>query len=137
MFATHFHELIEKIENTKLALNLHVGVVINDNQDPVFLYKIKKGGMPRSFGIDVAKLAGLPKEVIDESQELMNKKNDTNPQISLFDSYKYSEERTSKNLSDENKSHKIIIDKLENLNIDELSPISALLKLKEMKDELN
>ena len=136
LFATHYHELISTIKEIKKAKNFHVGVHIDQNQNPVFLYKIKEGGMPKSFGIEVAKLAGLPEEVIIESQKLLNKnkKNQFN-QSSLFDVYE-PEKKVAIEIQ-RPKGELKAINKLKEIDINNLSPIQALLELEKLKSKLN
>jgi DNA mismatch repair protein MutS len=72
LFSTHYHELTDlenKLDNLK---NIHVSAV-EDNGNITFLHKIKNGSIDKSYGIHVAQMAGLPKSVIDKSQELMKK----------------------------------------------------------------
>ncbi|MDR1480211.1 MAG: DNA mismatch repair protein MutS [Planctomycetaceae bacterium] len=70
LFATHYHELTELAESLELVRNLNVAV--NElNDDVVFLHKIIQGAADKSYGIHVAKLAGLPKDVINRSREIL------------------------------------------------------------------
>lgn len=72
LFATHYHELIDLADQLPRASNFHVSVTQNES-GIVFLRQIKKGGISDSFGIDVAKLAGIPKTVIANAQEVMER----------------------------------------------------------------
>ncbi len=63
LFATHYHELITLAEKLPCAANYSVAVTENEDEGVVFLYKIIKGGVDRSYGIEVAKLAGLPPKI--------------------------------------------------------------------------
>jgi len=72
LFATHFHELIDLAEDLDKAENWHVSVTQND-QGIVFLRKILPGGISDSFGIEVAKLAGVPNKVIEKSHEILRR----------------------------------------------------------------
>ncbi|UQS85189.1 DNA mismatch repair protein MutS [Apilactobacillus apisilvae] len=81
LFSTHYHELTE-LENTlKNLTNVHVGAV-EKNGELVFLHKVKKGAADKSYGIHVAKLAGLPNNLLtranDILQHLENSQNDNN-----------------------------------------------------------
>ncbi|MDR1486213.1 MAG: DNA mismatch repair protein MutS [Planctomycetaceae bacterium] len=70
-FATHYHELTELAESFDLVHNLNVAV--NElNDDVVFLHKIIQGAADKSYGIHVAKLAGIPKDVICRSREILS-----------------------------------------------------------------
>ncbi|EUD68179.1 DNA mismatch repair protein MSH6 [Plasmodium inui San Antonio 1] len=70
IFSTHYHLLVEEVKhNTKIS-NYHMSLSIDDHQEKIiFLYKFIKGVCPKSFGIHIAKLAGLPKEIIDLAHE--------------------------------------------------------------------
>jgi len=70
LFATHFHELTELADRLPRAVNLRV-TVHEWKDDVVFLRKVVEGAADRSFGIQVAKLAGLPKAVTDRAREIL------------------------------------------------------------------
>lgn len=141
LFATHYHELIATTNQTPKAKNVHVGIHMDSNQNPVFLYKIKDGGMPKSFGIEVAKLAGIPIEVIIESQKLLekNRKSNQNNQGSLFDLNQDSKsEINQENISLERPKGELkIIDQLTKIEINSLTPIQALIELENLKKNLS
>ncbi|MFA5829038.1 MAG: DNA mismatch repair protein MutS [Candidatus Gracilibacteria bacterium] len=71
LFATHYHELIALAEKLPHAENYCVAVKENEEDGVVFLYKIVKGGVDRSYGIEVAKLAGLPAEVVGKARQIL------------------------------------------------------------------
>lgn len=93
LFATHYHELIELADKLTFAKNLSVAVKENEKDGVIFLYKIIEGGIDKSYGIEVAKLAGLPVDVISRArgvlQELETKhipKRRVSPnQVDMFD----------------------------------------------------
>ena len=129
LFATHYHELISLAEKLKDAFNLNVQVK-EYNDEIIFMRKVVEGGADKSYGIQVAEMAGLPNDVIVRSKILLreflkdevkfqkplnNKKN----QLSLFDI--------------ENK----ILNELKDVNLDKISPIEALNKLNELKNKYN
>lgn len=72
LFATHYHELIAVAERLPRAKNYCVAVEENSGAGVVFLHKIIEGGIDKSYGIEVAKLAGLPTEVIAKAQHILN-----------------------------------------------------------------
>ena len=133
LFATHYHDLNEMESIFKGIKNFNVSVK-ETKDDVVFLRKLVKGGSNHSFGIHVAKMAGMPKLVLDSAKnklkvmertkpsELKGKKNDDNFQLSFFDI----------------KDHKMqeIRKIIEDLDIDNLSPVEALLKLNQIKKEI-
>lgn len=71
LFSTHYHELTELEERMERLKNVHVGAV-EDKQELVFLHKIEKGPADKSYGVQVAKLAGLPDQVIQEADSILN-----------------------------------------------------------------
>ena len=69
LFSTHYHELTSLVDSIGVVQNVHV--VVQEKDDSVtFLYKIKKGAADRSYGINVARLAGLPEAVLDRARGL-------------------------------------------------------------------
>jgi DNA mismatch repair protein MutS len=72
LFATHYHELIPLADNLPRAANYAVMVRENAEEGVVFLFKIAPGGIDRSYGIEVAKLAGLPVETIDRARHILS-----------------------------------------------------------------
>ena len=84
LFSTHYHEITKIEEELKVLKNVHVSV--SDNQDEItFLYKISDGAMGKSYGINVAKLAALPNELINRANEILlsleNNKVNTNTDV--------------------------------------------------------
>jgi DNA mismatch repair protein MutS len=71
LFASHYHELIKLAEELPRAFNLSVKVKENAEEGVVFLYKIGQGGVDRSYGIEVARLAGLPGEVVARAKDIL------------------------------------------------------------------
>ncbi|MDD3286131.1 MAG: DNA mismatch repair protein MutS [Bacteroidales bacterium] len=70
LFATHYHELIEMEEIYSRIFNLHV-TIKEIGKQIIFLRKIAKGGSSQSFGIHVARLAGMPRQVLQEAEEIL------------------------------------------------------------------
>jgi DNA mismatch repair protein MutS len=67
LLATHYHELIALADTFDTIKNYHVGVYESDH-DVIFLKKVLPGGMERSYGLEVAKLAGIPKMIVEQAQ---------------------------------------------------------------------
>lgn len=110
LFATHYHELIG-LERSLIGLkNYHMSVGRTEDNDLVFLRKIEQGGLSESYGIDVAKLAGVPDCVIDRAWQILNNIEDKTILV---------EEETVSN------AEKNILSELKNLDMSELSPISS------------
>jgi DNA mismatch repair protein MutS len=72
LFATHFHELVALSEHWPLVANYHITAVENTGRSgaPVFSHRVLPGSSSRSFGIEVARMAGLPDAVVDRAQEI-------------------------------------------------------------------
>ena len=131
LFATHYHELINLANELPDAFNLNVLVEEQDEQI-YFLRKIKKGGANKSYGINVAKMAGIPSYIIFRSKKLLdiltNNQGESDlkvskdkielKQIELFD------------FKDE------ILKELKNIDIESLTPIQAINKLNDIKNKL-
>jgi DNA mismatch repair protein MSH2 len=71
LFATHFHEITKLSTELPTVFNCHVDAIANDNEFTL-LYKLKSGGSSKSFGIEVAKLAGFPDDVIADAKIFLN-----------------------------------------------------------------
>ena len=131
LFATHYHEL-NMMANSFDRIN-NANVSVKETKDSViFLRKLIPGGSAHSFGIHVAQMAGMPKGIINSAQKMLKKleeshstdkevlkKNDSELQLSFF------------NL--DNPKLEELKEDLLSLNIDELTPIEALIKLNEIK----
>lgn len=140
LFATHYHELIEVVENLDGAKNLTVETQ-NKNGDVQFLYRLIEQGASQSFGIYVAKLAGLPHSILDRSSDLLNslEQNEeqkvltpkaNNSQLSFFSEPEIVvEKEIPENLQ------KLETD-LSSLDVMNMTPLQALNKLNELKDFL-
>ena len=125
LFSTHYHELTDMEKTIPNLKNKHVSAVEEDG-NITFLHKVKDGSVDKSYGINVAKLAGLPDEVIDRASGILNiyenkeKKTDTIIQTTLplnFDEKKSEVEEEVKNI--------------DILNITPIEAINILSKLKE------
>ena len=82
LFATHFHELIDLEQRLKKLKNYHVGITEREGAIK-FLHVVEKGGTDKSYGIEVAKLAGVPEEVISRAKEILNKNTTNQLKLSL------------------------------------------------------
>lgn len=132
LFATHYHELIDCVENLERGKNAHITVAQN-KKGIVFLRKIADGGISDSFGIEVAKLAGIPKSVLKRSHEILKKLEEEEisaPQPSLFSAPRVVEKVVEMQL--ESEVEKI----LGSLDPDSLSPKEALETMYELHKKL-
>ena len=133
LFATHYHELNQMEESFDRIKNFNVSIKEENNQI-LFLRNLVPGSSEHSFGIHVAKMAGMPKNVLDKANEMLKQLelsrsskelviNKISPQLDFFN--------ISDPLLDDLKKD------IEELNLDELTPIEALLKLNELKRKIN
>ena len=139
LFATHYHELTELESMYPRITNYNVSV--EEYEDTViFLRKIIKGGTDNSYGIQVAKMAGLPDSVIDRAKEILsnleeNELSPNNPR--LKNSKKVKKRPINENqltmFSEPVVKPSIVEERLKNLSIDHLTPIDALNALNELK----
>ena len=119
LFSTHYHELTSLEEKLNGVKNVHV--TINDNDgDITFLHKVLPGPVDRSYGINVAKLAGLPKEVLSRSEELLKKyESNSNTNIKTRQIMQYQ-------LNLESNNNDELINYIKTINPLETTPMQAL-----------
>ena len=132
LFATHYHELNEMSELLLRIKNYNVSV--KELKDTVlFIRKLVSGGSAHSFGIHVAKMAGMPQIVIQKAQKLLKKleKNHSSESLSGIKSAKDEMQLNIFNLDDPLLEE--IREDIINLDINTLTPIEALMKLNELK----
>lgn len=134
LFATHYHELTG-LENSDLGIQNYNIAVKKRGDDIVFLRKIIPGGTDDSYGIEVAKLAGVPKPVIERAKEILKALETENPQKRYTDVPESLEEDLQMNLTSCNFDE--IIDMIRGISLDTISPIEALNKLYELKNKVN
>ena len=132
LFATHYHELVDLADSLKNGFNLNVNVKEID-EEVVFLRKIVEGGTDKSYGIYVAKMAGLPNEVIFRANEILESLSVKEKQTKNIKKYNANNLRESCNKS----ISKEIIKELKNIDINLTSPIQALEKLNKIKEKYN
>ena len=129
LFATHYHELNQMKNSFERIKNFNVSIKEEKNHI-LFLRKLIPGSSEHSFGIHVAKMAGMPKDVLDRANDMLKQLeqsrsckeliiNEISTQLRFFD---ISDPLTEK-----------LKDELDNLNLDELTPIEALIKLNQLK----
>ena len=137
IFATHYHELNELESSFPGVVNYYVSTE-EKQKKVIFLRKMKKGGSEHSFGIHVARMAGIPSKVLKRAdiilkqlesdresistKESIKKAKDTNYQLNLFQ------------VTDPKSAE--IIQTIDHINIESLTPIEALMKLNELKQLL-
>ena len=139
IFATHYHELTELEKELERAINFRVEVK-EDGKNVVFLREIVKGGADKSYGIEVARLSGVPKEVLNRSRKIL-KKLETRKnlienkmkaeQMILFGNGFEEENEEEVEILSENESK--VLELLKNMDLNSISPLESLLKLNELK----
>lgn len=129
LFATHYHELIglenelEGVKNYSIAVNKHGGNIR-------FLRKIVRGGVDESYGIDVAKLAGLPAKVVSRARELLSEMERAHAENNVAES------NDGGQISFAGANREAALDMLEKTNIDELTDSECRELLKDMAEAL-
>lgn len=132
LFATHYHELNEMSESLSRIQNYNVAV--KELKDTVlFIRKLVKGGSAHSFGIHVAKMAGMPQIVILKAQKLLKKleKNHSSDALNGIKAAKDEMQMSFFNLDDPLLEE--IKEEILNLDINTITPMEALMKLNEIK----
>jgi DNA mismatch repair protein MutS len=132
LFATHYHELNEMTDSLPRIQNYNVSVKeLKDNV--LFIRKLVKGGSAHSFGIHVAKMAGMPQMVIQKAQKLLKKleKNHSSEVLNGIKSEKEELQLSIFNLDDPILEE--IREDIVSLDINTLTPVEALMKLNEIK----
>tara|TARA_B100001094_G_scaffold92184_1_gene88091 strand:- start:82 stop:2676 length:2595 start_codon:yes stop_codon:yes gene_type:complete len=131
LFATHYHEINMMADTFERINNFNVSVKETDD-NVIFLRKLVPGGSAHSFGIHVASMAGMPKQIISSAKKILNK---------LEKSHKFNKSNKKSKSSDlqlsffnlDNPKLEELKDDILSLNIDELTPVEALIKLNEIK----
>lgn len=134
LFATHYHELqqLEK-EYPKAIKNFHMAVA-GETGNPIFLHTLLHGGASHSFGVAVAKLAGVPEEVVEKAKEML--KSLEQRQTATTKPMEEHEVEGSYVLDQQSLASHLLIKELENIDIANMTPIEAMNKLAHLKDQL-
>jgi DNA mismatch repair protein MutS len=150
LFATHYHELNELEEKFERVKNYHITHQEVGNKI-IFLRKLAKGGSTHSFGIHVAKMAGMPVSLVERANEILSQLESKHVDVDVNESE--GEAKSSKSLESKVKNlslpkmqlsifdaHSETFDEirqmLEGIDINRLTPVEALLKLQEIKNKL-
>jgi DNA mismatch repair protein MutS len=139
LFATHYHELTE-LEGKLSSVNNYCIAVKEDGDDIVFLRKIIKGGADRSYGIQVAKLAGVPDVVIARANEICNQLIDKDITTKLKDikiTNDFSKKKADTQLSLFGSSEEsAVIEELKTIDLANMTPMKAMLYLNELQERI-
>jgi DNA mismatch repair protein MutS len=136
LFATHYHELNQLEESNKGIVNYHISTEEKKNK-VIFLRKIKKGGSENSFGIHVARMAGIPKPVVNRANQILKQLETDRVNVNTKGSSKKISSNVQMNLFQINDPKATeIINLLDSLDVNTLTPVESLMKLNEIKQLL-
>ncbi len=140
LFATHYHELTELIATKKKVKNQNIAVK-EWNDQIIFLRKLMPGGTSRSYGIQVARIAGIPEQVIERAKEILaNLEGEEldevgRPRLARSSGKKDLEDSLQLNLF--GSQNQRLIKRIQELDISLLTPLEALIELNKMKEYLD
>jgi DNA mismatch repair protein MutS len=138
LFATHYHELTELAEILPTVKNVHVSVKETPSEI-IFLRRVEPGSADKSYGIEVARLAGLPRSVIERAREVLKKHEQSEHELS---------ETLSPGATDSANGNgnqqvlftpldRAVLDKLRDADLDQLAPLDALNLLAQLKKQIS
>jgi len=130
LFATHYHEMTSLSSELSRAKNYHVSVT-EDNGNIVFLRRIVEGGADRSYGVHVARLAGIPSSIVNRAWEILRELEEYQGSVKLSATGNSVE---GVQLSFLNKSTQLI-DEIKDIEISNLTPLEAITKLYELQNK--
>jgi len=137
LFATHYHELISLSSTLKGIKNYNISVKEWEDE-VIFLYKLVEGGCDKSFGIHVARLAGIPQEVIKRAKEILS-----NLEINSLTGESFSklaktdfEKLREKQLDLFIVTPHPVIEELKKIDLDKMTPLEAMLKIREWQKKM-
>jgi DNA mismatch repair protein MutS len=138
LFATHYHELTELAELLPTVKNVHVSVKETPSEI-IFLRRVEPGSANKSYGIEVARLAGLPRSVVERAREVLKKHEQSEHELSETLSPGASD------LANKNGHQQVlftaldrdVLEKLRGADLDQLKPLDALNLLAELKKQIS
>jgi DNA mismatch repair protein MutS len=136
LFATHYFELTELADQLSGVKNYHVSVK-ETGGGIVFLRKVEPGAADRSYGIEVAKLAGLPSEVIDRAREVLAEHESAERQLTAQLESEESRPRPPAQLTIFTPLSQPVLEKLREVDLNRLTPLEALNLLAELKRQID
>ncbi len=131
LFATHYHEMVELADFLPRVRNYNVAVS-EEKGKVIFLRKILPGGVDKSYGIHVAQLAGLPRQVVNRANEVLEELENSGSQKTPSTRKKTTKKEVAEQMSFFGQKSPII-EEIQNLDIESLSPLEALNKLYELQ----
>ncbi|MHC5228857.1 DNA mismatch repair protein MutS [Enterococcus sp. LJL99] len=136
LFSTHYHELTVLDEKLNGLKNIHVGAV-EKNGEVVFLHKMMEGPADKSYGIHVAKIAGLPTSLLDRAATILSALEAEETPIKIEYQETIQEETEQLSLFKEVSTEELgVIDTLKKINLLEITPMDALNKLHELQKRI-
>ena len=135
LFATHYHELTELADRLSGVKNFHVSVK-ESGGGIVFLRKVEEGAADKSYGIEVAKLAGLPNDVVTRAREVLAEHEDVERKAVKHLAHDERVESPAMQLTIFTPLSQKIVDRLKETDLDRLSPLEALNLLHELKKQM-
>lgn len=134
LFSTHYHELTALEQTLKRLKNIHVSAV-EEKHNIVFLHKIKEGPTDKSYGINVAELAKLPKTLIYRADEILKHLEADKKKTALLNLFNFDQVEQIENTY-VSKTEEHVIETLKETDINGLTPLDALILIKKLQDEL-
>jgi DNA mismatch repair protein MutS len=135
LFATHYFELTDLANQLSGVKNYHVSVK-ETGGGVVFLRKVEPGAADKSYGIEVAKLAGLPNEVVERAREVLAEHENHERRLSTELSDGESQPRHPAQLTIFTPLSQPVLDRLRDLDLNHLTPLEALNLLSELKKQV-
>ncbi|MBI2836372.1 MAG: DNA mismatch repair protein MutS [Chloroflexi bacterium] len=132
LFATHYHELVELASYLPRVKNFNVSVT-EEKGEVIFLRRIVPGGVDKSYGIHVAQLAGLPRPVVHRARQVLDELEEAKGKAPGARSKGHGEKRTAPEQLTLLGQKPAVLDELQNLDINSLTPLEALNKLYELQ----
>ncbi|HHW79589.1 MAG TPA: DNA mismatch repair protein MutS [Acholeplasmataceae bacterium] len=133
-FSTHYHELTDLANKYERISNLHVAATLERN-NLIFMHQVKPGASDKSYGIQVASLANLPKELIKRSEKILKTLENKEEKI-IVDLFNY-EELKEDNLNVISYEQDEVLSELAKIDLDQVTPLEALIILKNYQNKLN
>lgn len=135
LFATHYHELTSLSEELGHLKNVHVAILERDGE-VTFLHKIAEGPADKSYGIHVAKIAGLPGSLLSRADNILKQLESHSKDFIIKDNSQQSEENEPLNLLTEETSSQDIINRLKEVDVMNMTPMEAMTALFDLKKKI-
>jgi DNA mismatch repair protein MutS len=134
LFATHYHELSDLARRHQGIKNLHMAVE-ESGHDVIFLREVRRGAIGRSYGIYVARLAGIPEEVVDNARVILGNIGKKGRAVPVIHS---SQDPVQGNLFQDAPAadHALIVEKIRGIDLERITPLEALNLLHELRKNI-